>query len=208
MTSSRFLRQGALHAILHDGFWKSDHVFLIAFYSNFFSVMHGFRYNEVLLRAGYDDMVIFPPRSASHYFTWRILKGRPRIYIHVQLTLFVYLERFRRYSTFFIWLGFPYWGRTCGGFGAKWPPKRKIREKHLLGEHFLTPNCVVWAIVREIISIRLAYAGAIENKSRHEGRKSQEVYISRMCGATPAGGMQPNLAHVFFSRTLSNVITW
>jgi len=43
--------------------------------------------------------------------------------------------------------------------------------------------------VREIISIRLACAGAQEIK-RQEGKKkekSQEVYISRMCGATPSG---------------------
>jgi len=36
MTSSWFLRQGALHVILQDGFWKSDHEFLIAFNSNFY----------------------------------------------------------------------------------------------------------------------------------------------------------------------------
>jgi len=41
--------------------------------------------------------------------------------------------------------------------------------------------------VREIISIRLACAGVQEKKGRQEGRKeekSQEVYISRMRGAT------------------------
>jgi len=42
--------------------------------------------------------------------------------------------------------------------------------------------------VREIISIRLACAGVQEKKAaRKAGRKkSQEVYISRMCGATPS----------------------
>jgi len=30
-----------------------------------------------------------------------MLKGRPRLYIHVQWTPFVYLKRFRRYSTFY-----------------------------------------------------------------------------------------------------------
>jgi len=49
MTSSWFLRQGALHAIFHDAFWKSDHDFLIALYSNFLVAMHVFRNNEVLL---------------------------------------------------------------------------------------------------------------------------------------------------------------
>jgi len=43
--------------------------------------------------------------------------------------------------------------------------------------------------VREIISIRLACAGAQKKAVKQEGRKeekSQEVYISRMCGATPS----------------------
>jgi len=57
--------------------------------------------------------------------------------------------------------------------------------------------------MREIISIRLACAGAQEKKAVKQEEKSQEVYISRMCGATPSG--QPNLAHVFISRTLSNM---
>jgi len=60
MTSSWFLCQGVLQAIFHDGFWKSDHDFLIVFHSNFLSAMHGFRDNEVLLQAGYDVIVISP----------------------------------------------------------------------------------------------------------------------------------------------------
>jgi len=51
---------GVAHAILRDGFWKSDYDFLIAYHSNFLSVMHGFRDNEVLLQAGYDVVVILP----------------------------------------------------------------------------------------------------------------------------------------------------
>jgi len=63
--------------------------------------------------------------------------------------------------------------------------------------------------VREIISIRLACAGAQEKKAiKQEGRKeekSQEVYI-HVCVEQPlAGGFQPNLADVFVSWTLSNV---
>jgi len=73
-------------------------------------------------------------------------------------------------------------------------------------KEFLTQNFVFWAIVREIISIRLACAGAQEK--RQDGRKeekSQEVYISRMRGATSSGRIPNNLANVFVSRTLSNV---
>jgi len=47
MTSSSVLRQETLHAIFHDGFWKSDHDFQIAFHSNFLSGMDGFRDNNV-----------------------------------------------------------------------------------------------------------------------------------------------------------------
>jgi len=39
--------------------------------------MHGFRDNDVLLQAGYDITVIFPPGGASGEFSWRILKERP-----------------------------------------------------------------------------------------------------------------------------------
>jgi len=58
MTSSWFLRQGALHAIFLDEFWKSDHDFLIAFYSNVLVTVHGFRDNEFLLQTGYDVIII------------------------------------------------------------------------------------------------------------------------------------------------------
>jgi len=68
---------GALNAIWHDGFWKSNHDFLIACHSNFLSGMHAFRDNEVLLQAGYDVIVISQLGGASRYFTKRILKERP-----------------------------------------------------------------------------------------------------------------------------------
>jgi len=82
-------------------------------------------------------------------------------------------------------------GWIVGGFGEKWPQTRQIKEKLLLGGHFLTPNCVFWAIVCEIISIRLACAGALEKKAGR--KKSQEVYISRMFGATSSGWIPTKL---------------
>jgi len=60
--------QGALHAIFHEGFWKSYHDFLIVFHSDFLSGMHGFRDNEVLLQAGYDVIVISPLAGVSGDF--------------------------------------------------------------------------------------------------------------------------------------------
>jgi len=83
MTSSWFLHQGALHDILHNGFWKSDHDFLTAFHSNFLSGMHGFRDNEVLLPTGYDVYVSPRPGGAARTFSERILKKRPRLPISV-----------------------------------------------------------------------------------------------------------------------------
>jgi len=66
---------GAHHAILYDGFWKSDHDFLIVFHSNFLSGMHAYRDNEVLLQGGYDVIVISTPwGDASDEFWWLILK--------------------------------------------------------------------------------------------------------------------------------------
>jgi len=65
MTSSWFLRQGALPEMFNDGFWKSDHDFLIALNINFLSGLHGFWENEVLLLTGYDVIVIYPPGGAS-----------------------------------------------------------------------------------------------------------------------------------------------
>jgi len=53
-----------------------------------------------------------------------------------------------------------------------------MREKHLLRGYFITPNCVSKAIVREIISIRLACASAQEKKAgRMAGRKVKCIFM-------------------------------
>ena len=51
--------------------------------------------------------------------------------------------------------------------------------------------------MRQIISIRLVCAGAQEKKGRKE-EKSQEVYISRMRGATPSGRISTKLGKCVF----------
>jgi len=56
---------GSASANFHDGFWKSNHDFLIVFHTNFSSRMHGFQDNEVSLQAGYDVIVIFTLGGAS-----------------------------------------------------------------------------------------------------------------------------------------------
>jgi len=68
---------GSASGNFYDGFWKSNHDFLIAFYSNFLSGMHGFRDNEVSLQAGYDVIVISTLGGASGEFSRRNLKERP-----------------------------------------------------------------------------------------------------------------------------------
>jgi len=148
--------------------------------------MHSFRDNEVLLRAGYDVVVIPPPGVASRYFTWRILKGRPRLYIHVQLTLFVYLERFRRYSTFCICLGFHYWGWNVGIFGqndpqnVKWEKSTCWEGTSLCQTASFEQLCVKLSLSVWPVQVRKK---KVSKAGRQEGRKeekSQEVFISRM----------------------------
>jgi len=56
-------------ANFHNGFWKSDHDFLIAFHTNFLSRMHGFRDNQVSLQAGYNVIVISTLGGTSGKFS-------------------------------------------------------------------------------------------------------------------------------------------
>jgi len=79
----------ALPATFYDGIWKNDYDFLLMCHSNFLSVLHGFRGNEVLLQAGYDVMVISPLGGASGDFSWRILKERPWLPDSVLYQLFL-----------------------------------------------------------------------------------------------------------------------
>jgi len=78
------------------------------------------------------------------------------------------------------------------------PKTSKLRKIRASIWHFLEPNCA--RIVCKIISINFASAGA--QAKRQEGKqveKSQEVYISRTRGETPAVRFQPNLTGVFVS---------
>jgi len=89
MTSSWFLRLGALQMIIQDEFWKNEHDFLIVLQSNFLFVMHGFRDNEVLLQSRYDVIVISSLGGASGEFPWQILIERPWLPDDVPYQLFV-----------------------------------------------------------------------------------------------------------------------
>ena len=114
-----FMHKGALQVICKGWIVKLDPDYILMLHCNYASIVHRFRYNELLLFAGNNVTAISSLGGASGDFWSRILKGRPRLYSHVQLTFFVYLERFRRFSTFFVWLGIPYWRRNFGGFWGK-----------------------------------------------------------------------------------------
>ena len=93
-----------------------DADFILVFYSKYTSIMHRLRYNQVFSLAGNDVIVLYPLGGVAGDLYIRILKGGPRLYIHVLLTFCVYLEPFRSYSTLFIWLGFQHQGRFWGSF--------------------------------------------------------------------------------------------
>jgi len=67
--------RGRFTRFFYDGFWKSDHNVLIVFHSNFFSGMHSFWDNKVLLLIRYDVIMISSPRGASDDYSGRILKS-------------------------------------------------------------------------------------------------------------------------------------
>jgi len=50
---------------------------MIVINTNFLTLMHGSRDNEVLLQAGYDVIVISSTGGASRYFIWSFLKEGP-----------------------------------------------------------------------------------------------------------------------------------
>ena len=77
-------------------------------------------------------MVISPLGGVVYSFYWRILKGWPQVCIHALLKSFAYLQPFSSYSTFSVWLGFPYCQRNCGVFEENDPQKVKISKNTCL----------------------------------------------------------------------------
>jgi len=99
------------------------------------------------------------------------------------LTLFVYLERFRRYSTFLIWLGFPYWGRNCGVFGQNDPQNVKL-EKNICWEGTSSrqtasfePLCVKLTLSVWPVQVRKKKLKAVRKASRKE-EVTRSVYFT------------------------------
>jgi len=129
MTSSWFLSQGALHAIFNDGFWKSDHDFLIALHNNFLSGMRGFRDNDQF-NCGNDVIVISLLRGVKHRFCWQNLKDRPQFNNHGSLTHFAYLVPFQSYSTLYFGWYLPLPTHFRGVFWVKHPQLSELHTSH------------------------------------------------------------------------------
>jgi hypothetical protein len=89
-------------------------MYYLVFYCNHTFIVHRFRYNGCFVNRKY-VIALSPLGGAVGDLYMQILKDQPRLHIRVALTFFVYLEPFRSYSTLFIWLGFPYWGKLLGG---------------------------------------------------------------------------------------------
>ena len=69
--------------VYRDGLWKGDPDFITMISSNHTSIIHRFRYNQVLPLAGSDLIVIPTLGDAGAELYVRILEGRPRLYISV-----------------------------------------------------------------------------------------------------------------------------
>jgi len=149
MTSSSVFRQGALHAIFKLPILKEIPDFMLVMHCSYTSVVHCFRFDELFMFARFDVIAI-------------LLLFRDFIFMFNRYVVSI-LNGLDTIQLFFLWLGFPYWERKCRGLGAKWPLKHQLREKHVQGALTYT-DLRVWAIVREIISIRLVCAGAQEKK--------------------------------------------
>jgi len=159
--------------------------------------MHGFRDNEVLLQAGYDVIVISPQRSLYailHNGFWKNDPDFIFIFIWHLLSILNGLD--------VIW--------------AKLPPKRQMIEKHLLaGNTFLRQTASIEPLCVKLSQVRKKKKGCkAERQAGRKEEKSQEVYISRMCGATPSGriptklGTSVRLTDVIKRANNSIVITW
>ena len=59
---------------------KSDNDFILAFNKNHTSIMHRFRYNQVLPKNGNDVLMFSSLEGAAGSLSRWIMEGRPRLY--------------------------------------------------------------------------------------------------------------------------------
>jgi len=117
----------------------------------------------------------------GNFWLW-ILKRRTRGFIHVQLILFVYLERFRRYSTFLFGVISLYREWIFFGFWIIRPVKPLNRRKTLAARakvHLLS-HCVC------------NHLFGLCRYARNKSTRSHKVCIFHVCVVRPlASGFQP-----------------
>ena len=207
MMSSIYLRKGALYTVLDDEIRKNEDGFLLAFYSNFTSIIHRFRDNDVFLQTGNDVMVIFLLWGAVYHFQWRILRGWSQVYIHAFATYFAYLQPPMSYSTFSFWLGFPFCRRNCGSFGENNPQKVEISKKNLLKGHFLESVCAFWAIVRGNRFTGIGCTRVKNYKNKNNKRHATRIFHHHV-GAPPLIWSLLNLAGLVNGVTLSTLLNF
>jgi len=141
MTSSWFLRQGAPHASLHDGFWKGDPDFIFMFNWHFLSYLNGLDVIRLLV------------------FGWDFLTA----------------------------------GEILRVFGQN-DPQNVNWEKSTCCEGTFLRHTASFEQLCVKLSLSVWPVQVRKKKgSKASRKKSQEVYISRMRGATPSGWIQTKL---------------
>jgi len=109
------------------------------------------------------------------------------------LTLFVYLEGFRRYLTFLFGWDFPTGGEILWIVGQNDPQNVKLEKNNcwegtsLRQTASFEPLCVKLSLSVWPVQVRK------KKKAGRQEEKSQEMYISRMCRATPFGRIPTEL---------------
>jgi len=172
-----------------------DPTFILVLHCNYTSIVHRFWFNELFMFAGNYVITISSIGGASGNF-W-FLKGGPQLYIHVQLTLFVYLERFRRYSTFYL-AGISLQGVKIWQFGQI-EPQNVNWEKNTCWEG--TSLCQTASFEPLCVKLSLS-VWPVQMRKKKGTKKSHKKCIFHVCVERPlAGGFQPNLVNVFVSRT-------
>jgi len=193
MTLSSVLRQGALHALFHDGFWKSDHDFLIAFHSNFLSWIHGFRDNEVLWPTGYEFIVISLLGAFHTSVVDGIWKSDPgfiiMVYWHISRRLSYRFEVIRHFVSAGNCSIRPILGFCLGYNTSKFHNYTFLIPKRV----FLTSDRIFWASVRKN---RFTSVALLNNKKSHRTRICCPHLATR-----PLIGPEPTVVGLVTSQT-------
>ena len=104
LTSWCYIRSGALYTVSKNGFWKGGHGSPSVFTSNFISIMHRCRDNDIFSLTRTDVMGLYQLGGAIRSSKWRILKGRSWYPVCVPCLVFLYHTPFpRQWGLFANW---------------------------------------------------------------------------------------------------------